>query len=101
MKNEKKRYYYARIDTFQRTKKEYGYGFANTKTAIAFSSSEERKNFLDSTYDLSAKKITRREALTYATPIRGDRDAGLGLEIFSAEREARESFFEEFLKMKE
>ena len=55
--------YYARVDSFMLNKKEYGYGFANSKKAVAFDTKEERSDFLRSTYDLSAKVITRVQAL--------------------------------------
>ena len=43
-------------------KKEYGHGFANSKR-VAYGTHAEVKAFLSSTYDLSAKKVTRRFAM--------------------------------------
>ena len=76
------RHYYARIDTIQEGKKEYGHGFCNSKTAVAFLSVEAREKYLRETYDLSAKKIKRAEAIRYACPIFGDRmQYGVGIEL--------------------
>jgi hypothetical protein len=56
--------FYAITDSFTGDNpKEYVSGFANTKTAIAFSSAAKRDQWLDSTRLMTAKKITRKEAM--------------------------------------
>ena len=56
---------YAMID-WTAKKSNPGYGFANAKKAIAFSSAAKRDEYLAdrSIYDLSACKITRKKAMT-------------------------------------
>jgi hypothetical protein len=89
-----KKYYYARLDSTMRWKKEFGHGFCNSKEAVAFRAKKDRDEYLADTYDLSAKKLTRAEALRYATPIYGDRKRyGIGIEIYGSDYE--------FLKMKD
>jgi len=74
--------YYAIIDTYQEGKGEYGHGFCNMKSAVAFASKKERDDYLAATYDLSARPCTRVDAMRYAEPIYGDRYAyGLGVEM--------------------
>lgn len=68
---------YAMIDTTA-TKSNPSLGFCNTKKAIAFSSKVLRDSFLDgrSHWDLSARKITRAEAmkmLVLVDPNSGDK----------------------------
>lgn len=82
-KEKKERFCYAKIDIYQVREKTLGFGFANSKTVVAFPSPAERKKFLEGTTDLSAHACTRRTALRYAEPIYGDRDSGIGVEIFS------------------
>jgi hypothetical protein len=78
----RKRHYYAIIDSFQEGKSGFGYGFANTKTAVAFRTKQARDEYLDATMDLSARACTRQEALRYVEPIRDDRyNYGMGLEL--------------------
>lgn len=57
---------YLQIDWFMSDKKEYGHGFCNSKTALAFRTKAEAQEYLKNTYDLSAKFITRKQALKYA-----------------------------------
>jgi hypothetical protein len=78
----RKRHYYAIIDSFQEGKSGFGYGFVNTKMAVAFESRQARDEYLDATMDLSARACTRQEALRYVEPIRDDRyNYGMGLEL--------------------
>lgn len=76
--------YYAMIDTTAR-KSNPGYGFANAKRALAFSTKAKLNAFLDERedYDFSAKRITRREAMkmleTIPHSFKG-RDKGLSLD---------------------
>ena len=62
---------YALIDETMINKNQYGRGFCNTKIVVAFRSLEERQTFLDSTCDLSAKKLTRTEAIKLAGTLFG------------------------------
>ncbi len=53
---------YASIDTTQEGRKEYGHGFCNAKKAIAFKTASDRKAYLEQSYDMSAREITRSQA---------------------------------------
>lgn len=44
---------------------EYSFGFANTKIILAFKTKAERDEYLATTKDLSAKSLTRKEAIKY------------------------------------
>jgi hypothetical protein len=77
------RNYYVLADSFllARNKKEYSYGFCNAKQAYAFESKAARQRFLDDTYDLSARAITRKEAERFAWRFEYDgEDHGMILE---------------------
>ena len=56
--------FYAMYD-FTARKGNPGYGFANTKKAVAFTSKEKMNSFLHEreAYDFSSKRITRKEAM--------------------------------------
>jgi hypothetical protein len=68
----KQRYYYALIDDFVYSKSlhthltQYEYGFANTKTAFAFTTRVARDTFLEKSWCPIDKAITRKEAERYA-----------------------------------
>jgi hypothetical protein len=65
-----KKHYYAVIDwTMENEWQNYGYGFANTKKAVAFESKKARTDFLDKTFDLSARVCLRKEAVKFAQPL--------------------------------
>lgn len=98
--------FYAMADETMFGKKEYGSGFLNTKTAIAFESKKDREEFLSNTFDLTAKPINRRYALKFAFAIYGDREAnGCGIELYSSERhlksETYESLIPTYIKLKD
>jgi len=63
---ERKTHYYAKYDTFQdHNRDNAGWGFANTKRAIAFNSKKQRDDFVkkQSDFDYSCEAITREVAL--------------------------------------
>ena len=62
-------------------KKEYGYGFANAKFVAAFKNNAIRSYYLFSSKDLSAKKITREQAIKMSEKILNTQDRGA--EIFN------------------
>jgi hypothetical protein len=65
----KQKYFYAMYDSFLGLNpRSYGKGFANAKTAAAFRSKADRDEFLETTKDLTARAITRAEAMAFATP---------------------------------
>lgn len=70
--------YYAMYD-WTAKKSNPGYGFANTKRALAFSTKAKLNAFLVECedYDFSAKRITRRNAMKMLEPIPEGRDKGL------------------------
>ena len=58
------KHYYALSDSFAGDcPREFTYGFANTKTALAFHTKAERDAWLDDTRLLTAKAIPRKEAM--------------------------------------
>lgn len=64
------KHYYAESDSFTGDyPQDYTHGFANTKTAIAFETYKEREAWLKETKLLTARKLTRREALKLAERI--------------------------------
>lgn len=72
---------YAMYDTTVRPSNP-GYGFSNAKRALAFSFREDRDAFVANreSYDFSAIKISRREAMKMLEPIYGGPDMGLWLD---------------------
>lgn len=69
--------FYALYDTFVHAgRKEYSHGFANTKSVMAFKTQAQRAGFLANTYDLSAREISRAEALKLADKRREDEYVG-------------------------
>jgi len=61
------RRHYALSDSFTgETPREYTHGFANTKEVICFKTSRERANWLSSTRLLTARPLTRSQALKWA-----------------------------------
>ena len=71
---------YLMIDTTAK-KSNPSFGFCNTKIAIAFESKELRESFLDAraNWDLSAKNITRNQAMKMLKTIPCSQDKGLPL----------------------
>lgn len=67
------KHYYAMSDSFAGDYPEFPTsGFANTKCVIAFDSYQEREAWLKETNLLTAKKLTRSQALKMLEPVRGD-----------------------------
>ena len=63
------------------TKSNPGYGFANSKKAVSFTTSIKLADFLESRkFDFSAKRITRKEAMTMLESVYGGQDKGLTLD---------------------
>lgn len=60
------KHYYVKFDTTV-SKQNIGFGFCNTKSAVAFRTKEEALEFVEARdYDLSCELITRKEAIKYA-----------------------------------
>ena len=65
-------YYYAETDSFTGDDpREYTHGFANTKEPLAFMSKHSRDAWLSSTKLMTARKLTRAEAVRAAFTIYG------------------------------
>lgn len=65
------------------SKENPGHGFANTKRAVCFSTYDKLIDFLNErqNWDLSAKRITRKEAMKHLEPYYGERgQKGLDLD---------------------
>ncbi len=61
------KYFYALTDTFTGDyPKEATSGFGNTKEVLAFTTKQERTKWLAETLLLTAKALTRKEAIKYA-----------------------------------
>lgn len=75
-----KKHYYAKVD-WTATSDNPGYGFVNSKQAIAFKSYQELQDFLRDReqFDYSAQRISRRQAEKMAESIPESRDKGVML----------------------
>lgn len=55
--------------------KEHTHGFANTKEVLAFHTKAERDNWVENTKLLTAKKLSRSEAMAAARTLEGNKVA--------------------------
>lgn len=80
------RHYYAMTDSFTGDDpQEYDHGFANTKEPLAFTSHADRDEWLETTKLLTARALTRREAIRYARHGISSSDAGREIRLYGSD----------------